>query len=490
MRRCDERGGATTTTTAGATKSSSSSASASSSSSSSVKMAEKTRRGSRRYLSEMLNSHYSRSNHFYNESCDFSDYSAPRSSDSSLISTFRCRSSKHESEKTRNDAVTPPWNQRSSSPYRNSPWTKVSSMNKSFRRNGLIGSILSEEGHIYSLAVSEDLIYTGSDSKNIRVWKNLKEFSGFKSSSGLVKAIVLSGDKIFTGHQDGKIRVWRATSKDLTDYKRVGSLPNFRDFVKKSFNPKNYVEVRRHRNVLRIKHYDAVSCLSLNEERGLLYSGSWDRTLKVWRVSDSKCVDSVNAHDDAVNAVVTAFDTLVFTGSADGTVKVWRREFDSVNGKSTGAIITHSLQQVLLKQENAVTALAANAVEGVLYCGASDGLLNYWECGKKLSHGGILKGHKLAVLCLEAAGRLVFSGGADKSICMWRRGNDGVHTCLSVLSGHTGPVKCLAVQAEDDHEESSKEDQTWVVYSGSLDKTVKVWRVSEQSPDFRKLNLI
>uniref|UniRef100_A0A7N0T0Y2 Uncharacterized protein n=1 Tax=Kalanchoe fedtschenkoi TaxID=63787 RepID=A0A7N0T0Y2_KALFE len=410
------------------------------------------------------------------ESCDgFSDrVSGPRrSDDSSPLST-------------------PTWSE--TSPYKRSPWSKVASVREGFCGNGLIGSIQREEGHVYSLAADGDLLFTGSDSRSIRVWKGLREFSGFESGSGLVKAIVLSGEKIFTGHQDGKIRVWRAWSRDPSVYKRVGSLPNFKEFVKKSFNPKNYVAVRQHGNVLRIKHYDAVSCMSLNEAQGLLYSGSWDRTLKAWRVSDSKCVDSVSAHDDAINAVVAGFDSLVFTGSADGTVKVWRREFDSINGRTT---VAHSLQKVLLKQENAVTALAANVGEGWLYGGASDGLVNFWECeGKKLSHGGVLRGHKLAVLCLEAAGALVFSGGADKNICVWRRGERGVHTCLSVLSGHTGPVKCMAVR-EDDQEsckhdktpDRPQEDKRWVVYSGSLDKTVKVWRVSEQSPDFIKMHL-
>ena len=33
--------------------------------------------------------------------------------------------------------------------------------------NCLIGSLVRKEGHIYSLAVSGNLLYTGSDSKNI-----------------------------------------------------------------------------------------------------------------------------------------------------------------------------------------------------------------------------------------------------------------------------------------------------------------------------------
>lgn len=358
-----------------------------------------------------------------------------------------------------------PWNQ--SSPYTKSPWVIPSPINHKFTNNGLIGSISREEGHVYSLAASGDLLYTGSDSKNIRVWKNLKEFAGFKSNSGLVKAIVVYGDKIFTGHQDGKIRVWKISTKKPSAHKRIGSLPTFKDYIKSSVNPKNYVEVRRHRNVLRIKHFDAVSCLSLNEDQGLLYSGSWDKTLKVWRISDYKCLESIDAHDDAINSVVAGFDSLLFTGSADGTVKAWRRE---LQGRGT----KHFLVQTLLKQENAVTALAVNQESAVIYCGSSDGLVNFWQREKRLSHGGVLRGHKMAVLCLASAGNLVFSGSADKSICVWRMEASGVHICLSVLTGHSAPVKCLAVE-----EDQESRDQRWIVYSGSLDKSVKVWRVAE-----------
>ncbi|OIV99454.1 hypothetical protein TanjilG_17264 [Lupinus angustifolius] len=382
-----------------------------------------------------------------------------------------------------------PWNQDTSSPYNKSPWLLTSSTVNFFNNynddennnnddleNGLIGSLVREEGHIYSLAVSGDLLYTGSDSKNIRVWKHMKDYTGFKSRSGLVKTIVVSGEKIFTGHQDGKIRVWKGSNKNPSCYKRVGSLPKFKDYVKSSMNPNNYIEIRPHRNAVKVKHFDAVSSLSLDEEEGFLYSGSWDKTLKVWRVSDSKCVESIQAHDDAVNAVVSSLGGYVLTGSADGTVKMWKRE---MKGKKT----KHVLDRILLKQENAVTSLAVNHLSTVVYCGSSDGIVNYWERDGKnngLNHGGVLKGHKLAVLCLAAAGSLVFSGSADKKVCVWKREDSGAHLCLSVLTGHMGPVKCIAVE-----EEPHNGVQRWKVYTGSLDKSVKVWRVSEHVPELK-----
>ncbi|KAK7310468.1 hypothetical protein RJT34_08019 [Clitoria ternatea] len=360
-----------------------------------------------------------------------------------------------------------PWNQTSNSPFAKLNWSQ--SQCDDSVPYALVGSLVREEGHIYSLAASGDLLYTGSDSKNIRVWKNLQEYCGFKSNSGLVKAIIISGQRIFTGHQDGKIRVWKVSPKNPSVHKRAGTLPTLKDIFKSSIKPSNYVEVRRHKTALWIKHSDAVSCLSLSDCKNYLYSASWDRTIKVWKIADSKCLESIHAHDDAVNAVVCGGEGVMFSGSADGTVKVWKRE---ARGKGT----KHAALKTLLKQECAVTALAVNATRTILYCGASDGMVNFWEREKNLAHGGVLKGHKLAVLCLEAAGTLVFSGSADKTICVWKR--DGViHTCISVLTGHDGPVKCFAV--EEDREAVARGDARWILYSGSLDKSVKVWNVSE-----------
>ncbi|KAK6128644.1 hypothetical protein DH2020_037602 [Rehmannia glutinosa] len=354
-------------------------------------------------------------------------------------------------------ASTPPWDV-SASPLSKSPWSShVAPENYAY--TGLRGSLVREEGHIYSLAASGDLLYTGSESKNIRVWKNQKEFSGFKSSSGLVKAIIIAGDRIISGHQDGKIRIWRASRKDPSQHKRIGTMPTFKAKIKSSFRTS-------------IKHVDAISCLSLSEDKSLLYSGSWDKTFKVWRVSDSKCLESVKAHDDAVNSIIAAFDGQVFTGSADGSVKVWKRQ---IQGKGT----KHFLSQTLLKQESAVTSLAVDPSSTFLYCGSSDGLVNFWERDKILSHGGVLRGHKLAVLCLATAGNLALSGSADTNICVWRR-EGGAHILLSVLIGHGGPVKCLAVE-EEKGADLGGGDRQYMVYSGSIDKSVKIWRVSEQA---------
>lgn len=367
-----------------------------------------------------------------------------------------------------------------SSPFRNYPWPPQPQVNRDCQDkdedywnndddqckspNVLMGSLVREEGHICSLATSGDLLYTGSDGKKIRVWKNRKEISGFRWNTGFVKAILISEDRIFTGHQDGKIRLWKLSSENPCIHKRVGTLPKFKDHVKSSMKP-----IKRNRSMVWLKKVDAISCLSLSEDKTLLYSASRGKSFKVWRISDSKCLETVAGHRDAVNSIVSGFDGLVFTGSEDGSIKVWRRE---MMGKGT----KHFYSQTLLKQESAITTLAVNPEATVIYGGSSEGLVNFWERKMNLSHGGVLRGHTSAVLCLITAGSLVFSGSEDTGICVWRRlGRD--HICLSLLSGHTGPVKCLAAEKDDTSQET-----TWILYSGSLDKSVKLWRVSENAP--------
>ncbi|CAN6348289.1 unnamed protein product [Urochloa humidicola] len=387
-------------------------------------------------------------------------------------------------------------NSAAASPFVMSPWTQLPGLgfggadyagNKDdANRTGLLGSLVKADGHVYSLAASGDLLYTGTDSRNVRVWRDRRELGGFRSGSGLVKAILVSPDgRIYTGHQDGKVRVWRAStsSSDPTSptHRRVGSLPRLRDVLKSSLLPSQYVQTRRRKSGLWMRHFDAVSSLCLDASAGLIYSASWDRTFKVWRASDSKCLESVHAHSDAVNAVASAgFDSLVFTGSADGTVKVWRRGFKGKKGTDTW----HTMERVLREEgDGAVTAIAVCAEARVVYVGCSDGAVAHWQfrraaaVGAAPRNGGSLRGHgKMAVLCLAVAGRVVVSGSADRTVCVWRREEGAEHARIAVLRGHTGPVKCVAM---DEEEVEDGGGRRWVVYSGSLDGSVKVWRVFE-----------
>lgn len=286
--------------------------------------------------------------------------------------------------------------------------------------------------------------------------------------------MVIHGEKIFTGHQDNKIRVWKLNEKQKV-LTCVATLPKFSDRLMKIVFAKNYVEIRRHRMCTWVHHVDVVSCLALSKDGTMIYSGSWDRTFKVWRTSDYKCLESVwNAHDDAINALVVSHDC-VYTGSADRKIKVWRRH----NGEKK-----HKLVDTLEKHKSAVNALALSTDGSILYSGACDRSIIVWEKprggnddARHMVVAGALRGHSKAILCINVVGDVVFSGSADKTIRIWKRGIDGKsYLCLGILEGHKGPIKCLAVALENGTS-SSHGGTSYLVYGGSLDCDIKLWKL-------------
>lgn len=223
---------------------------------------------------------------------------------------------------------------------------------------------------------------------------------------------------------------------------------------------------------------DAVSALALSKDGTLLYSVSWDRTIKVWRTKDFTCLESVrNAHDDAVNAVAVSYDGYVYTGSADKRIKVWKKKGELGEKK-------HSLVDTLEKHNSGVNALALSSDGCVLYSGACDRSILVSEKKEeedgccKLVVVGALRGHTKSILCLAVVEDLVCSGSEDKTIRIWR-GVDDRHreySCLAVLEGHRGPIKTLTAVFDPCDQPSSQ--ASFFVYSGSLDCDIKVWHIS------------
>lgn len=341
-----------------------------------------------------------------------------------------------------------------------------------------LATLKGHSSYIFSLSLAGKHLYSGASNGEIRVWDRYPSSPhghGYVVSEGYsaVKSIVVSGDKLITAHQDHRIRVWRIdhdSANYLQKYKLITTLPTVNDRCMRFFSAKNYVEIRRHKKCTWVHHVDTVSALALSRDGALLYSVSWDRSLKIWRTCDFKCVESVqNAHDDAINAVVLSPDGEVYTGSADKSIKVWRR---SLEGKKK-----HSLVFTLEKHKSAVNALALSSDGAVLYSGACDRSVIVWQKGGAAA--GALRGHKKAILCLAVVSGLVCSGSADKTVRIWRRGSGNSHSCLAVFEGHTGPVKCLTAAVDNSNNCNDKNElgNSYLVYSGALDFDIRVWQL-------------
>ncbi|XP_015074778.1 protein JINGUBANG-like [Solanum pennellii] len=333
---------------------------------------------------------------------------------------------------------------------------------------------------VFCLSLAGKHLYTGTSNGEVLLRnqeKNLSIVVAQKQSKSSVKSIVIFGDKLFTAHQDHKIRVWKIDDHDhnQNNYKRIATLPTLNDRCMRLFSAKNYVEVRRHKKCTWVHHVDTVSALAISSDNTLLYSASWDRTFKIWRISDFKCLESVwNAHDDAINAIALSKNGYVYTGSADMKIKIWKKEQGEKN--------VHTLISTLEKHKSSVNALALSTDGSILYSGACDRSIIVWEKdsgGDKMVVSGALRGHTKAILCLSVVDDLVCSGSADKTVRIWMKGIGKSYSCLAVLEGHNGPVKCLT--ASSDNSNSNSDDfgcgNSYVVYSGSLDCDIKVWKI-------------
>ncbi|KAK6125073.1 hypothetical protein DH2020_041189 [Rehmannia glutinosa] len=322
-----------------------------------------------------------------------------------------------------------------------------------------LASLHFSESNIFSITVTKDFIFTGSSSSKIHAWKlpDCTEMGHIKSPSREIRAILACGKLLFTTHSDCRIRAWEISPTENFRLKKMMTLPRRRSFF--VFPKKNNRQ-----------HKVSISCLAYNNKEKLLFTGSTDQTVNVWKISEKRQIDSFVAHEGSVNAIVTNQDDgCVFTCSSDGTLKIWRRVFRESS---------HILIMVLVFQPSSINALALSQSSSAcfLYSGSTDGVINFWEKERisgRYNHAGFLQGHHFAVLCLVTIEDLILSGSEDATIRIWKR-EDGnsLHSSLAVIDGHHGPVKCLSA-AKDTNESV----EGLLVCSASLDQTLKVWRV-------------
>lgn len=183
----------------------------------------------------------------------------------------------------------------------------------------MASTVVTEWGSISSLGTNEGVVYAGTQNGSILVYNekgpNCLVPVAQLTGRGPVKALlVVEDNRAYTAHHDSKVRVWRKQP----GFKLLNTLPTAKDHIRKWVNRfhHSFVQTNMKRLHSRIRpwmeHFDAVTSLALcaeerggEDEEGILYSGSWDKTVKVWRLSDLRCLESINAHDDAVNAVTT-----------------------------------------------------------------------------------------------------------------------------------------------------------------------------------------
>ncbi|WCJ39009.1 Transducin/WD40 repeat-like superfamily protein [Euphorbia peplus] len=347
--------------------------------------------------------------------------------------------------------------------YNGYPSKSLSRMGTSTSTYRSVAVISDHSGSVSCLALCGEFILSATQGKDIIVWQqpDLRLFTKFGHGDGSVKAVVTFGINVFTAHQDSRIRVWKLSKSSENVFKLVNTLPTAKDYLKKFILHRSYIKTGRHnKKQLWFEHADSISCLTVHS--GLIYSGSWDKTFKVWRLSDLKCLESIKAHDEAINALA-ASKGIVYSASADGKIKAWRKE-----GKCF-----HALKGILEGHNDASVNSVITSEDGRwVYGGGSDGYIMGWEGNADLMLWKLVSEtnahNHMAVLCMCMKGEILCSGSADKSIGIWKREACGNLSKIWVIEGHQGPVKCL--QAAPNNIGGG-----FLLYSGSNDKSIRLW---------------
>ncbi|KAI8926444.1 WD40-repeat-containing domain protein [Entophlyctis helioformis] len=199
-----------------------------------------------------------------------------------------------------------------------------------------------------------DRIYSGSDDRSICVWEpttgalidrldtdqNVVSMVGISTASPVDPAHGAPGlgesSILFTGLSNGNIVVWDLPSGEsfetLTGHSaEVTSLIVAHGYLFSAGNDQvvyqwdlgNYSRVKAFSG-----HTGYVSSLAWyvppNGGDGVLVSGSWDGTVRIWDPTSGRCVHKIQVHNKSVGAVeVDNSRSILFTGTSDGLIKSW-----------------------------------------------------------------------------------------------------------------------------------------------------------------------
>lgn len=248
----------------------------------------------------------------------------------------------------------------------------------------------------------------------------LKLASTLVGHEGDVKAVRFAPGGVVTASRDGTARYWPEGGAPYIIYESAGFLNSLavdfstgRVFIGSQDALICSVDVTNPSQQEYYLGHESNVC-SLNYSHGLLVSGSWDTTARVWHSPTESIV--LRGHTQAVWGVLALSPTRVLTAGADKMIKLW----DATTGKLLKEFSGHS---------DAVRGLCA-IPEGFASC-SNDSTVKLWNLQGALPLSN-LTGHTSFVYSVASAGGFLVSGGEDRTVRIWRGAPQQVITLPSV----------------------------------------------------------
>ncbi|KEZ40052.1 WD domain-containing protein [Scedosporium apiospermum] len=306
---------------------------------------------------------------------------------------------------------------------------------------------------ITCLQFDDDKIITGSDDTLIHVYdtKTGKLRKRLEGHEGGVWALQYEGNVLVSGSTDRSVRVWDI-EKGLCTQVFYGHTSTVRCLQILMPSPVSK---------------DRKKQPEMMPAKPLIITGSRDNQLRVWRLpeagsrryiqtgppaNDSDCpyfIRTLAGHTHSVRAIAAHGDTLV-SGSYDHSVRVWR--------VSTGEAL-----HVLHGHTQKVYSVVLDQERNRCISGAMDSLVKIWD----LATGACLytlEGHNLLVGILDLRDERLVSAAADSTLRIWDPENG---RCRNVLSAHTGAITCFQHDGRKVISGSERTVKMWDIASGN-----------------------
>ena len=279
------------------------------------------------------------------------------------------------------------------------------------------------EGGVWALQYEGNVLVSGSTDRTVRVWdiekgKCTQVFQGHTSTVRCLQILMptpvegKTADQmmpkqplIITGSRDSNLRVWKLPKPGDAPLFQTGPAPD------ENADCKYFVRTLA-------GHHHSVRAIAAHADT--LVSGSYDCSVRVWKISTGETIHRLQGHTQKVYSVVLDNKRKrCISGSMDNLVKVWSLETGTVLFNLEGH---SSLVGLLdLQQDRLVSA-------------AADSTLRIWDpenghCRSTLS------AHTGAITCFQHDGQKVISG-SDRTLKMWDVATgDFVKDLLTDLSG-------------------------------------------------------
>lgn len=313
-----------------------------------------------------------------------------------------------------------------------------------------------------------DKILTGSDDTNINVYDTRTGAlrARLEGHEGGVWALQYEGNVLVSGSTDRSVRVWDI-EKGVCTHIFHGHTSTVRCLI--ILLPAVIGKTPSGKPVVMPKE-------------PIIVTGSRDSTLRVWKLPKSEdapislpvtpqddadspyFVRALTGHIHSVRAIAAHGDTLV-SGSYDCTVRVWKI--------STGETLFR-----LAGHAQKVYSVVLDHERNRCISGSMDNLVKVWS----LDTGTVLynlDGHSSLVGLLDLQRNRLVSAAADSTLRIW---DPDTGQCKSVLSAHTGAITCFQHDGYKVISGSDRNLKMWDVKTGEFNRDLLkdlsgVWQV-------------